>query len=1064
MKKTMVRILGANAYPPVESDLTSCLYSKNKIFRPSFIHRTTPLHTFRNTPLRVFLLVALAGLPLQMATALEITDETVGGNRYGTYVSKPDYTHNADTVVTMTGGDLDYLMGFWSGASNVSVSDTNNTTVTVTGGEATRVYGAYAGSTATAMTANNTTVTVSSGTQTNVYGVYSQASSNDQQLSAKNTKVTLSGNKLDSLYGVISFYEKVDADSTQVIVNNEGTVTGSLYAVYSGNIAKTNDASVTLENSSVDGNVFGLRSNADVIAEDTEVTITNSKVLNYDVVGVHSSAGVTATGTALNVRDNSQVYALLGVESGTVMDAKNTAVTVADSSFQVGVRGLYTLGGGSADATTITAKNIKANYVTAVDSLGAGQYTNTKLTIEESEITKSVSGVFINPPHPHNDDESVTVNNTVVKATNLKTDRLIGVEVLHKHEIIDTLVEVNGGEVEQVYGAISGVNDDRETLSGTVQNTTVRLLDGNLAQVYGADLVNRTVGENTIVDVQGGTIGEVHGAEVAQGSATATKVLMTAGTAKTIIGANIKDTGSASNTEVNITGGNVSGTVTGVTLQSTGSVSDTDVTVSGNHPDLQEVYGVKGAVSGAKPQDTVVTLSNLTAENAVVGVVSIPEHVATDINDPHADKIVAQGVNKVKEVTDFSALELRVSEANRGTSGESVLTTAESIDLKDKRIVIDTAESSEGLLLESGFKLLDVTGEGSAILANEGTVIEAHSIFLEAEGTIRDSWLSGDAQKQLYVGDFKVTHQVTPATETLGQAFVGSVAFLNQGAEFVADEALNAIDEAATAESITGFAVMNTGASQYETGSYVDVNGVTVAAGAATRIDNVTVAGFVEVGWAESEGHAGASRGDGDHDYFGVGAAARWNISESLYADASLRAGRMSTDFKGWYIQGTASYEADTFYASAHLGLGKTFKLNDKVKADVYGRYVLTYLEGSKENLHTETGERFDMDNTVSHAVRAGVRFTGSIQDNAHWRLGAAYERTFDGKAKSDIVAGGIRASLDTPALRGNTAIFEAGLKLQPKASSPWSVNVGAKGYLGDREGLSGSVTGTYRF
>ena len=48
--------------------------------------------------------------------------------------------------------------------------------------------------------------------------------------------------------------------------------------------------------------------------------------------------------------------------------------------------------------------------------------------------------------------------------------------------------------------------------------------------------------------------------------------------------------------------------------------------------------------------------------------------------------------------------------------------------------------------------------------------------------------------------------------------------------------------------------------------------------------------------------------------------------------------------------------------------------------------------------------------------------------------------------------------------LEGDTGILELGLTMKPDASSPWAVDLGLKGYAGDREGVAGSASVTYRF
>ena len=62
--------------------------------------------------------------------------------------------------------------------------------------------------------------------------------------------------------------------------------------------------------------------------------------------------------------------------------------------------------------------------------------------------------------------------------------------------------------------------------------------------------------------------------------------------------------------------------------------------------------------------------------------------------------------------------------------------------------------------------------------------------------------------------------------------------------------------------------------------------------------------------------------------------------------DGSARIGQASTEFDGRYADANAKYDADGLYGSIHVGAGYVFALSGKTDLDLYGRCVLTYLEG----------------------------------------------------------------------------------------------------------------------
>ena len=338
--------------------------------------------------------------------------------------------------------------------------------------------------------------------------------------------------------------------------------------------------------------------------------------------------------------------------------------------------------------------------------------------------------------------------------------------------------------------------------------------------------------------------------------------------------------------------------------------------------------------------------------------------------------------------------------------------------------------------------------------------IQIDEMNIDSEGNIVTSL---DGVETILANEEEKVVTPTVASRTLSESFLGTIAFVNQGAEFIADEGIRAMSQAAAPGVVSTFGAIHGGTSKYETGSHVNVDGVTLATGAATKVGNWMLAGFIEAGWATSESHVTNADGDGDHDYYGVGVATRYNFDSPFYIDGSLRLGKASTEFDGRYAKDAAKYDSDSLYSSVHVGAGYVFNLNDQLDLDVYGRYVLTYLEGDKVNLGGNNG-RLDMENTKTHAFRAGARLFGDINENATWRFGLAYEHVADGDAKSDLLASGLRVPLDVPTLKGNTGIVEAGFTMRPDATSPWSVNFGVKGYVGDREGVTGNAIIQYAF
>ena len=533
----------------------------------------------------------------------------------------------------------------------------------------------------------------------------------------------------------------------------------------------------------------------------------------------------------------------------------------------------------------------------------------------------------------------------------------------------------------------------------------------------------------------------------------------------------------AENNTVSIVGGRVDGDVRAVDVSGNlqklksyqgNSVVLTDATVTGN---ISVVNPTRYDLS-EEPDTNKLVLHNSTID----GNISVSKvHSSVDPTSVGRGTIEASGRNTVGgSVRYFERLVLTVGTDNETVDDaheNAVLTmtgTGAVLDLQGRELVLAGEDST---LFSDSYDL--ITGASVAIdntttLVKEGTFTDALWSFEElAENA--DPYADG---LQIVRGDLmsggelisKGTLSANENSKTLAESFLGSIAFLNQGAEFIADEGMRAIVNAARSGKAATFGAVHGGSSRYETGSSVDVNGVTLATGVATKFGNLTAAGFIEAGWASSESHVNGTEADGDHDYYGIGAAVRYEFQNPFYLDGSVRLGMASTEFDGRYGDASARYDADSFYGTMHVGAGYLMSITEALKLDLYGRYVLSYLDGDDAGLHTGNGETFSMDSTVTHAFRLGARLNGNFCDNAAWRFGLAYEHVADGDAESDVLAEGTRAALDVPTLEGDTGIMELGVTMTPSATSPWSFNIGLKGYVGDRRGVSGSALATYAF
>lgn len=740
-------------------------------------------------------------------------------------------------------------------------------------------------------------------------------------------------------------------------------------------------------------------------------------------------SGLTASndqGTAETIVVAAHLYATQAVAENNAMVIKNSSF--AGTTVLEGVnQRTENSGVASGNSVSVSKTNFSGtNNVFAVDLVAMkAEVENNSMVVEDSSFAGT----------------------TALEGVNLTTE--------NRGVVSGTGVSISGATVTG-YGLIQAVAVQSPN-TVEVDNSTLLLSDvsmeGEQALIAGVAIFGKTVSvQNTFVQATQLTMKD-NGERNALGG----------------VSVEINDGGTFTNDNTvvsllnnsEITDGYVAGTL--VSLVDGGQVEINNQTVVVSNSTVDDVYGTGIVASGdvsARINNQTIVLDNATVVGGVYDVSVKSETSTRGGNDVELtnSRLQLSGTNKVGSISGFVTIGLNVTEANKEKAVLTV-TDADAGQMEFNGVTIEIA-SDDFLESSDTYQLINV--EGGTYTFTDLTVKESHT-FLEttymADGkVVLDDGNSLTSENDLFNNK---TVKATESSKTLAESLLGTVAFINQGAEFIADEGIAAMVDAAKLGEVTAFGVMQGGSTHYNTGSYVDVDGVTFMAGAGLRVNpNWTMAGFVEAGWANSASHVEGTRGDGDHEYFGVGFATRYQTDGVLYADGSLRAGRATTEFAGRYGQDSASYDAKSLYMSAHVGLGAMWGLNESLKLDTYVRYMVTYLDDDDVSLNNRYNDKLELDSTVTHAVRAGARLLGDFNDYASWKVGSAYEHVFDGDAESAMNS----FSLDVPSLEGDTGVFELGLRIRPSLESNWAVDLGAKGYVGDREGVTGNMTVRYSF
>lgn len=603
-------------------------------------------------------------------------------------------------------------------------------------------------------------------------------------------------------------------------------------------------------------------------------------------------------------------------------------------------------------------------------------------------------------------------------------------------------------------------------LSGAVAQAQTRAAaGGNLVVVSGKDTAVKAV-NGTLYGAQVTTL-QWSGEANASGNRVEVSGIDLTGSITGALVENRNSSGSvnAEGNVVVISSSTIKGDVTGANLQGShiNAGGNTVILTEGTVVD-GDVMAVVGANAGSMRflgsdyssvySNNRVVMNNATVTGAVSGVSSNSGSLPVDMQTA-GNTLVLAGHNEAGTIAGFETLDLTLSEQNK-TQSALTLTGGKST-LSDATIVIRGAE-----VLEQG-KLIEAV-DGANLSVKYATV-ELRGTFIKKVAQNVDFTVESGEDNALTTDSDVIASAKVQATESassLSESLFGTAAFVRQGAEFVADDGLATMEFAARSkQGLNAFAVMQGSSMHYDTLSGVDVSGFTLLAGAAVQQGNLTFASFVESGWGNSEGDI--AKNSTDLSYFGVGLAARYRFESGFYGEGAVRLGRASSDFAASFVEegDRARYESDVFYATMHMGAGYELPLNDFVTADMYARYTFSFLDNDSVDLNDAAQSRAELDSVVSHALRIGARVKGGFTDAVNWKAGIAYEHMFDGAAGGTVDG----VSITEAEMDGGSVIGELGVSVKPgSGTGPWTLQFALKGYLGEREGVSGNGMLVYSF
>ena len=603
--------------------------------------------------------------------------------------------------------------------------------------------------------------------------------------------------------------------------------------------------------------------------------------------------------------------------------------------------------------------------------------------------------------------------------------------------------------------------------------------------VFGGVTAGADVVENNRVFINSGAgvANQVFGGSSENGEARFNSVVISGGTVGLDVFGGFSVNAAATNNSVIITGGTVGGSVYGGASPNVAvgynSVVITGGTVGGN------VHG-GGSVNAAATHNTVTLAGspNLTASVIFGGLASTDQITGNTLN--------AFGFSgSVKGMQNFEFYNFLLPNTLSAGGALIAITGASIPNMANTKIAVAGMRGG-GQALAPGDEVVllsKTAGVGDPYAFQN--LPKGFSLLYDLQ-----TYYGAGPDNALIAGVRDV--RVDPRTKSVAESLIAPLALVNQGGDLIAGEGMRAAlsSDFLPGSRVSAYLAASGGWSRYDSGSHVDVSGASLIAGLAWRPElpsgKLALGPFFEAGWGSynttnSFSNAADVDGDGSTEYYGGGLLGRYDAPCGVYVEASGRVGGVHNDYDSDDLRDPltdrrAEYDKTRTYYGAHAGLGYVWNFNDQASLDVYTKYFWTHQEG----FSTDVGEDpYKFDDADSHRLRGGARFSYAVNDRFTPYIGAAYEHEFDGKIKATTY-GGYR--VDRPDLEGGTGIGELGFTLRPcgagagaaggagagaaggaggacsGAAAGLSFDLGAQGYVGVREGVTGSLRVKWEF
>ena len=865
---------------------------------------------------------------------------------------------------------------------------------------------------------------------------------------ASGNQVTLSGVSLNLLDATPSSLkiaggetESGNADGNTVTLD---TITSS-GIVYGGRVGNGNNVVATVNMSVLP-----------VSAEESTETDTSTEA---DPISTSASSNsVTITGSQVEgvYGGYMQYYGDTSAEADAVAGVNHNTVTLTNTSASgTSVYGGYT-GYGDANDNTVKITGTKVTdddeiYLTSVSSDITGGETESGNadgnTVTLDTITSS--GIVYGGRVGNGNNVVATVNMSVLPVSaeeSTETDTSTEADPISTSASSNS-VTITGSQVEGVYGGVGQIGSAKGNIV-TITDSSVEMKAVGGETGYMMNWITQPGqlkdAENNQVIVNGSsTIGTVVGGEAAaantfdnehnevqttSGKSSGNTVTINDGTVKnSVLGGHSAMSDAIGNT-VNIAGG-----IIGTESSGTGEADDN--AIAGGF-----------AEKGQANNNTVnITGGTLGAMMSLYGGYSEKGSSGNTLN------LHTKG-NTVKNLGYFQNLNFYVPEGT--AAGETMVTVTGNADVSKAVIqagIEKTTKLAPGQAINLIYDAGGIKTDGTSYSMMSGKDIVSDAGFVDRKAAVKKQ---DDSTIVVYVPkDEKGT--IHPDTKIIPEDRENGINTIKNAGDLVSNAAEGAWKEDHDVDAkFVPYAIVGGYDLHYNTGSYIDSNGMAANVGLIRRIrrDGAidTVMPFLEYGRSNYASFLDdGARGDGRQHYTGGGVLLRRDLDDGKYYEGAIRAGRLKGDFHGIIDSTALRYDSSAPYVAAQAGAGKIYA-KDRDTYDLYGKFFWTHLGSDTATIRNSRGEaKYEFDDINSYRTRLGMRWTRNFDKVRSLYAGIGWDYEFDSKARAFYDA----YRTDTPTVKGSSEFLELGWKSKVTSDHPWGVDLKATGWTGKQEG-----------